>query len=530
MNFSWTDWRKSLRDFWQKLTRPQKTVTVAAPLLVATALITLIVWAGRPQYVPLFSKIDLTSAAAVRSKLVSLKIPYELQDGGGTILVPKAQAAEARLELASAGVPQGSKFSFDYLNQMQLGETDADRQLRYVLALQSELANTLKTLNGVEDASVHIVMPQPSLFEGKTQAATAAVTLKLAPGVTLSREQVRGVANLLAASVEGLKPGNVTIVDTNGQVLSDVLNEAASSAGLSNSQLRIQEAVQKRIQQSVQSMLDQALGSGNAVVRVNADLNFDQVKVTSDKYGAGALVSKQVTSEKSSGGTAGAAPGVNSNVPGYPAVGGGNTTTSGQSSSTENYQPDKTQTEQVVSPGAIKRLSISVMADSNKVTPTQLASIQGLVTSAAGLDPKRGDQIRVAAIPFDTTALNQAQAAMARAAQNRRLLRYAELGAGILLGIIFLLLLVRTRSKRKRLARTDALTGEGQPLAAAEAEGVLLAQQQAEEEARAKLQKRQAKSAIEIERQKIREAVELYTRNNADEAARLLKTWLSEEY
>ncbi|MDI6812682.1 MAG: flagellar basal-body MS-ring/collar protein FliF [Desulfitobacteriaceae bacterium] len=533
MNGSWAALKESVRKYWAKLTRAQKVITIAAPLLVAIAFITLILWASRPQYTPLFTKMSEANAAAVRNKLVELKIPYQLADGGATISVPAAQANEARLQLASAGVPQGSKFSFDSLNQLHLGETDADRKLRYVLGLQDELAGTLKTLTGVQEALVHIVMPEPSLFVEKEKAATAGVTLKLVPGTKMTDEQVRGVANLLSASVEGLQPENVTILDTSGNVLSDGIAKQNDPSHLTGSQLELQQAVEDKTRKSVQSMLDQALGAGSTIVRANASLNFDQVKEVSELHGPGATVSKQATDETATNGTAqGGVPGTTPNTGNaatYQQVGGAMTSNSTKKSSTENFVPDKTQTEKVVAPGAVKRLSISVMADQNRVNQAQLDQIKGIVASAAGIDAARGDTIQVAAIPFDTTAVQAQKAALAKMEQNRRNLQYAEIGVAVLGGLFLLLFVLRSRSKRKRAAQGLALNQTGDPLPFDTAAEILMAQQRAEAEAQAKLEQKKAKTAVEIEKQKIKESVEVYTRNNSDEVARLLKTWLSEE-
>lgn len=535
MDFSWAGIQKSIREFWGKLSRPQKLITVIAPLLVAVALFSLIYWASRPQYVALFTKMSDTDAGAITTKLKDLKVNYQLADNGSTIQVPQSQAAEVRLELANAGLPQGSKFSFDSLNQFQLGETDADRKLRYVLGLQNELETTLKTLTGVQDARVHIVMPEPSLFVDKDKAttATAAVTLKLVPGTKISDDQVKAIANLLAGSVEGLQPENVTIVDTSGATLSKVIGESKDPQQLSANQLQTQQQVENDLQKSLQSMLDRVLGSGKTVVRTSATLNFDQVSIDSTKNGPGAVVSEQNNTESSSNGTtAGAVPGTTTNVPGYTSpTANGTTSTTQKTNSTRNYQVDTTKEQRVVAPGTVKRLSVSVMADSDSVTSAQLDQIKTIVASAAGIDLSRGDQIQVAALPFDKTGLQQEKQQMDAAARNQKILNYVELGVGALLALLFLFFVLRMRSKRK----TDVghlgmgLRGELQPVPLAAAEELLMVQQQAEKDAELKIAQKKQKSSEEIQKQKIKEAVELYARNNPEEVARLVKTWLAEE-
>lgn len=529
MNFSWAGIQQSIKTHWSKLSSPQKIITVVAPLLVAIAMIYLIAWASTPQYVAIFTKLGDTEAGAITTKLKDLKADYKLADNGATILVPQQSAADIRLQLASAGLPAQSKFSFDYLNTMQLGETDADRKLRYVLGLQNELETTLKTLTGVQDARVHIVMPEPSLFVDAQKTPTAAVTLKLVPGTKLADDQIRAIANLMAGSVEGLQPGNVTIVDTNGDILSDAIGKSTDLQHLTGSQYQLQQAIEEQTRKSIQSMLDQVLGAGKAVVRINADLNFDQIKITKQTNGPGAVVSQQNSNETTTNGTTtGGTPGVTTNgTPTYPTASPAVNSSSTKVNSTTNYQVDTTQQEQVVSPGAIKRLSVSVMADSDTVTQAQLSQIKTIVSSAAGVDPTRGDQIQVAAIPFNKTDLQQEQQAMDNAQRRQQLVTYAEIGAVLLLGLVLLLVYLRSRSRK---ARSEALLGlnDSEPVSVASAE-LLMAQQMAEEEAKLQLAQKNTKTAEQIQKQKTKEAVDAYSHNNPDEVARLMKTWLSEE-
>ncbi|MHB8126774.1 MAG: flagellar basal-body MS-ring/collar protein FliF [Desulfitobacteriaceae bacterium] len=519
MNFSWVEIKKSLQQFWSKLSRPQKIITVSAPLLVASTLIILIVWASRPQYVSIFNSLSDTEAGAITTKLTELKVNYRLADNGASIQVPQQQAAAVRLQLANAGFPESSKFSFDNINQMHLGETDADKKLRYILGLQNELETTLKTLTGVADARVHIVMPEPSLFVEKEKSTTAGVTLKLIPGTKITEDQVRAITKLLASSIEGLTPENVTIVDTSGNTLSDILSQSKTQERLSGTQIQLQQTIEENIQRSVQSMLNIGF-PGRTVVRANVVLDFDQIKISEQRNGPGAVLSKQNTTENSSSGTpTGAVPGTTTNVPSYQTpTSSGTTSSSTKATNTENYQVDTRQEERVVNPGAIKRLSVSVMADAASVTQAQVEQIQAIVSSAAGIDQARGDQIQVAAIPFDRTGLQEEKNAFAQAEFRRQIVLYAQYGSGILLGLIFLFIYWRSRvrlRKAKLILETD--------LAVPQAEEILLAQQ---EQTNEEIEKR---TEEEIERQKIRDAVEQYVHNSPDEVARLLKTWLSED-
>ena len=242
-------------------------------------------------------------------------------------------------------------------------------------------------------------------------------------------------------------------------------------------------------------------------------------------------MSEANTSEKTTNGIgAGTVPGVTTNVPGYQSpVANGTTSTSEKTSSTRNYQVDSTQEQRVRNQGDIKRLSVSVMLDADSVSAEQVNQIKTIVSSAVGIVEARGDEIQVAALPFDKTGLLQQEKEFADAARKEQMRTYIELAAGALLGILFLIFIFRIRSKRKQENMPFGLGQELKPVPLAAAEELLLAQQEAEQEADLKLAQKKQKSAEEIQRQKIKEAVELYARNNPDEVARLVKTWLAEE-
>jgi len=534
LNFSLTEILNSLQKFWEKLTRPQKVVLVLAPLVVATALFSLIFWASRPQYVTLFSQLDSNEAGEITAKLKELKTEYQLSDGGSTVLVPQKEVSEVRLQLANAGLPKESTFSFENLDQMRIGDTDQDRRLRFILGLQNELEKTIETLNGVEYARVHIVMPEHSLFVDDQKDTTAAVTVKTTFGTQMEEDQVRAIAHLLAYSVEGLETEKVTIVDTNGNVLSDMLGNSSIPSKLTANQLQVQQSVEDNIRKSVQSMFDKVFGTGSTVVRANASLDFDQKTITSQKSEDGAIVSRQETVEKDTNQSSsnGGVPGTDNNVPGYPVTGEGeNVSSSEKTSLTENFQPSLIQEEVIVSPGQIKRLTVSVLADADSVTEEQLDNIQGIVSSAIGIDENRGDQIQVARLPFNKTIMLEEKAAMEEISRKAQITFYAQIAGSVAAGIIFLVFLLRMRSRRKDDYGLESMAvPDGQKLVTLEeAEQMFAAQIEAERQADLKIAKKKVKSSDEIEKDKVRKEVEKYTHDNPDEVARLVKTWLAEE-
>lgn len=531
MKFSITEIMKSLQTFWKKLTRPQQILLVVIPVIVAVALSFFIYWASRPQYVVLFSELEAAEAGPITEELKNLKFDYQLADGGTTIEVQQKDAAEIRLELANAGLPSQSTFSFDYLNEMRLGETEQDSKLRYVLGLQTEIEQTIETMDGVEYARVHIVMPEDTLFKEAEQKTTAAVTIKRLTGKDMSEDQVRAIANLLAYSVEGLTTENITIADTNGNVLSDILGNSNSPQTLTATQLQVQQTVERDIQQSVQSMLDKVLGSGTTIVRANAKIDFDQKKITSQKTEEGTVTSReQITEKSSSTSSGGGVPGTESNIPDYTVSGNDTNSSSEKSSLTENFQPSVTQEETVVSPGQIRRLTVSVLADSDSVTDDQLDDIKNIVSSAVGFDEDRGDVIEAARLPFNKTTMLEEQAAMEAEARKAQIMMYAEIGGGVLLGIVLLFIFLRSRAKKRRSGVQSFDVTDGQRLVTLhEAEEILASQLDAEREADLKLARKKVRSSEDIEKEKIRHEVEKFAKDNPDDVAKLVKTWLTEE-
>jgi len=537
LKFSWAEIKKSVQEFWAKLSRPQKVITVAAPSAVAIALIVLLLWASNPTYVAIFTELTDAQAGEITAELKELNVDYKLagkgSDNGTTILVPEKDAAEIRLELANAGLPKGSQFSWsERLSETRLGETESDRKLRYLLGLQTELETTLKTLDIVKNATVNLSIPEKTLFVEQQEDPKAAVTLVLKEGSTITDGQIKAIANLLVASVEGLTLENVTIVDSNGNILSDVINEDQSPEKMTVTQIQLKQMTEENIRKSVQSMLDKVFGSGKSVVRASVTLDFDQVKTDTVTHGPGAVLSETHTRETTlNTSEGGATPGVDTNIPGYVTPEGAAVVSqSEKTSDTINHEVDKTLEQRVKNQGDIKRLTVSVMLDADTVTEEQRAQVEAIVAAAAGIDESRGDQIQVAALPFDKTGAELQAQALAEAARKEKIRTYIEMGIGALFAAAFIFVLYWMWARRRKASEEPMELGqELQPVPLAAAEELLLAQQEAEKEAELKLAQQKQKTAEEIQRQKVKESVELYVQNNPDEVARLVKTWLAEE-
>ncbi|MDI6870346.1 MAG: flagellar basal-body MS-ring/collar protein FliF [Bacillota bacterium] len=509
--------------FWQGLSPGRR---VGLPLVVL-AVIGFLVYAtavlNQPKFAPLFTGLSPADAGEITAKLKESGVRYRLAEKGTAVLVPQEQVYETRINLASQGLPKGGVVGFELFNETRLGTTDFERKLKYNWALQGELTRTIREMSEVEDARVHIVLPERSLFVSEDREPTASVLLKLRPGRRLSEGQIYGIANLLAGSVEGLKPENVTILDSTGNILSDALAAGPVGAGISGrgimAQLQLKREVEKELQRELQTMLEPLFGFGKVVARVNAELNFDYKEQNSENFtpvntetGTGIIRSRAVRSEsyQSSGG-AGGVPGVSGNIPGYQAVENGGSSQYEKTDTTENYELNRVQEKLIVAPGQVKRLSVAVWVD-GKLSQAQLASVRQAVAGAVGFNEQRGDQLFIDSMKFESQDLKGE--APAEKPAGRTNLVWAAVAAAVVLGVG-----VAAVTRRRKVAQQVAEERKGRAL------DVLIAEKQAEVQPLAV----EALSAEDQERLNKEKQVRKLADEKPEEFAGLLKTWLTED-
>ena len=456
---------------WRGLSRSQQ-IGLGAVLAAGLALLFIVTTAGRTADMGVaFSGLSDDDAATVVEKLKAAKIPYELAERG-VIRVPSGQVQEARIALAGAGLggKPTSGSGFQLFDQNSFGQTEYTQRVNYQRALENELARSIDRLEAVDSSRVHLVLPQPSLFTTQQKDATASVILKLKPGKRFDTAQARSITNLVANSVEGLKAGSVTIVDVNGNMLSGD-DSAGGTSGLTNKQLDTQRGYETTVEHDLQGMLDRVLGSGKAAVRVSATMDWDQIEQTSESYTptdptqTPVRTNHEIT-ERTTNGQAGAGgvPGTAANNGTVPTYQGAGTGGSGATSKTERdvtYELNKSVQKVVRAPGAVKRLSISVMLDDDPANPSPALqqSVQSAVNAAAGIDATRGDVLTVTSLPFNRQELQTTQAAMEEAAQKEQIMSYGRLGAlalgpVLMLGLLFFIL-TRGRKKETRVIAVE---------------------------------------------------------------------------
>src|SRR3954454_7363476 len=375
-------------------------------LAVVVALLLLLRIAVAPSYTLLASGLDPADTGKITAALDEQGIAYELQANGTSVAVDKGAVARARVALASNGVSTGNGGApgFELFDQQKLGASDFQQQVTYQRALEGEIARTVNSVAGVSGAQVQLVLPQDDLFADTSTPATAAVLLE-GPGDALESGAVRGIAELVASSVKGLKTDNVTITDGSGRLLWPQGDGAAGAAGGTNKQAA-EARYASQLEANIDAMLTRTLGPGKAQVQVNADLNMDTVTkdaLTYAKKGVPLKTTKDVEKLNGSGATAGGTAGTAGNIPQYAQGAGGGSGTSRYShtSGSTEFGVDKTVAKIQQAPGQVNRLSIALMTDKSVAN---VAAVKAAVAAAAGMDPKRGDTITQATVAFPKQA------------------------------------------------------------------------------------------------------------------------------
>ncbi|MBZ5735179.1 flagellar M-ring protein FliF [Nocardioides sp. TRM66260-LWL] len=419
-------------------------------------------WASAPTYAPLYANLSSADASAITQELDSTGVPYQLSDGGNTILVPQDALYQARLDVAGKGLPSSSKAGTDPFANSGIASSDFEQQTNVRMALESDLATTIEHIQGISTAVVHLAIPQKQAFSDNQSPTTASVLVQTDPGASLTPGQVQTIVQLVSSSVDGLDPKNVSVADSTGRVYTN------PGADGSDPMMQDQQvaAVQNDLQTKLQAMLDRVVGPGNSTVQVTPVLDFDKkvTDITSYTPDSKNPVSSQTTSEEKYQGpgaanAAGGVVGPDGQLLGANAAG----------SSASKYDKKATTQDRAIgstvqrvesTPGQIKSLHIGVAMDAAATKNVPLASIQKLIASTAGVNVPRGDTIQVAQVPFDRSAeaaaqqeLQAAQAAQSSASRND-LIRKGALAGVVLLALLLALIKSRKRAK----ARAEATT------------------------------------------------------------------------
>jgi len=467
-----------LKQIYDRLNWSQRIWIVIAAVAVIGGLAWINHWNDERDFKPLFTGLADEDAGALVAKLHEGGVEYRLANGGSTILVPSDKVAEARLQMASAGLPKSGRIGFELFDKANFGASEFTEQVNYHRAIEGELERSVMSIREVETARVHLTLAKDSLYSEAREPAKASVLVKLRHAASLSPQNIAAICQLTASAVPGLSADQVSLVDTSGNLLNRPRPNAPDGSENSEASLDYRKSVEQNLQNKIASTLEPLLGPDHFRIGVSADVDITSGEQSEEVFDPtkSVMVTSQNTSDGPAVTTASGVPGIASNLPNptsKPTTGASN-----YSRHTENisYQTSRLVKHTKLPQGALKKLSLSILVDHSLrwdgprriVEPPsaeKMKVIHDLVAAATGLDPARGDQLVVNAFPFESTlnteAPNAAPAPPAaasplpewlqklRAQKNFAII--AGVGAAAMLALVggFLIVLARTRKKKR---------------------------------------------------------------------------------
>jgi len=452
---------RQLAETWKQLGVNQRVSLVLGTGVVLAGLLGLTLWSSRPDFVLLYGKLDDGEAAKVMAALDDAKVPYQTGRGGSSILVPSDKVYQMRAQLAAKGIPRGEGVGFEIFDKPNFGISDFVQRANYLRAVQGELSRTIGQIDMVESARVMIVMPENRLLVDNQKKPTASVFVRTKSNGQLPPSAVNSIRFLVANAVEGLQANSVSVVDNLGNVLSEN-QENDSIAGLSNNQLSARRNLEQYLGKKAEGMLERALGVGQAIVRVSAEINWDTITRTEEKFDPDGQVARSTTlndetttsTTADAGGASGAA-GVASNTgdTNSPAAGPVNNSLTKKKVTQSQYELSHVMSNTMLAAGGLKRLSAAVfiaqkMEGEGKErkpvarTDDEIQKLKRIVQSALGIqegDANRKDEITVEQLPFnDQPAIDLSQ----RLETDGQRQFYWEIGRNVFFALLALGMLV----------------------------------------------------------------------------------------
>jgi flagellar M-ring protein FliF len=475
-----------LRQLFERITLPQRIWLAAAAVAVIGGITMLTRWTEERDFKPLFTGLAAEDAGSLVAKLRESGVEYRLADNGTAVLVPSGKVAEARLQMAAAGLPKSGRVGFELFDKTNFGTSEFAEQVNYHRAIEGELERSVMSIREVEQARVHVSLAKDSLYTEQRQPAKASVLVKLRGPAKLSPQSVAAICQLTASAVPGLSADQVSVIDTSGSLLNRPRPAApVDSAVTTEAALDYRKSIERDVQNKVDATLEPLLGADHFRVGVSADVDLTSGEQSEEVFDPqkSVMVTSQRTEDGPAAATASGVPGTASSLPrstSKPSTGSSN-----YARHTENvtYQTSRLVKHTRLPQGALKRLSLSVLVDYSSrwegtkrlvepPSPEKLKVIRELVSGATGLDPNRGDQLVVDAFPFESTPLAEPMPATSAAPQTPsevklpawlqkltgagNLLIIAGIGAGALLALACGLWLGVRRGAKKKRAEHEA--------------------------------------------------------------------------
>jgi flagellar M-ring protein FliF len=538
----------------------QKGMVVAIILTVLLVLVGFGLWANQESMGTLFTNLPPTDANRIVEDLKKANIKYELSPDQRTIAVPESRVGELRLRFAGEGLPQGEGIGFEKLEAPGLTTTDFTQKVIYRRAMEAELARTIMAIQQVAQATVHITPATDSPFATEKEDAKASVLLKLKGARLLPEENTQAIVNLMAASVEGLKPEKVVVVDQYSRILSK--SSPDSAAGVSDAQKKIQREEEEHLVTQVTQLLEPVVGMGKVRATARVDLDFDKVRTNSEAFDPQGQVERETKvikehEQKADG--SGGVPGTASNV--APAAGtpaGQGTTLRDREETDTHYEITKTLRSVEQAPGSVKRMSIAVIVDHASQwdkdpkgepveklvarNPEELKKIRDQVAAAVGFQAKRGDDLTVENIAFTPTVNPREEREQRQQARMSLVWRLAPMVGWTIVGLIVFFFVVFPMLKRLSAAinRPAPLRVKMGPGGEAVAEGgehpaprkftPVKSVGEIQAEIEAELNAEGASGAPEAQRRTlIKKRIQETTTADAETVASLVRSWLIED-
>jgi len=418
-----------------------------------------------PQMTTLFTDLSAEDSSGIIRDLERQAIPYELRNDGAVIMVPKDKVTRLRMNLAEAGLPKGGGVGYEIFDKSDaLGTTSFVQNINHLRALEGELARTIRAIDRIQAARVHLVLPERPLFSRETPEPSASIVVRVRGA--LEPQQIKAIRHLVSSAVSGLKPQRVSIVDESGQLLAD------GATGDNDNTIGDERRAgfEKRMRSEVEAIVSSVVGAGRARVQLSADFDYNRITQTSDRFDPEGRVlrSSQTREESSATAETNGQVTVNNELPGNQRGPDNAAPARDQSKKTEetnNYEISHTTKTEVTEAGRVNRISVAVLVDGTYAkndkgemvyqerSKEQLDRIAAVVRSAIGFDQKRGDQVEVVNLKF---AEAPAVAPIAEPTGLFGMLQFTkddvmyviELGVMMLLGLVVLFMVVRPLVKR----------------------------------------------------------------------------------
>ena len=451
---------QKIRAVWEKVSLVQRALLIAIVLTFIFASGLLVHWARRPDMRMLYQELAPEEASQITEKIGEQGVAYELRNGGTSIYVPKEKVYQLRLDMAKEGLPAGGQGGYKIFDNEKIGVSPFVQSVNLKRALQEELAKSIQMIDGVNHARIHIVSTEQTLFTSEAGKTTASVVLRLKPGYRLSSLNIAAITHLVSGSVEGLTSENVTVIDSQGRLLSSESDQ--TMAGGAGTVQDYRERVEQNLEDKVEEMLTTVLGPGRAKVRIHAVVDMNSVSTITEKLEPKGVATKEEITTGSETGAGGTPVAGKATAPG--------SLKKDETILTE-YEVGKTVTQEVTLPGEIKSLSVAAVVDLSPPDSNEAGSggqvanamdpndVEKLIENALGLDLEGGDSLKVVTARFHRPVASLLDEELSAGLDFVAIARQASLGIMAVCALVVLRMFRGAKRKVKMEAGTAQLPG-----------------------------------------------------------------------